>query len=101
MFKTVKIIFRWCVFLAFLATAVVAVIAYRRADTEIRRVVQTELQRKFPKLNVSFESVRLDSTRGVRLLSVVWRSPDASPDAPPLLEAEEIYVEIPDRKSVV
>lgn len=95
MFKTVKIIFRWCVFLAFLATAVVAVIAYRRADTEIRRVVQTELQRKFPKLNVSFESVRLDSTRGVRLLSVVWRSPDASPDAPPLLEAEEIYVEIP------
>lgn len=95
MFKTVKIVFRWCVFLAFLATAVVAGIAYRRADTEIRRVVQTELQRKFPNLNVSFESVRLDSTRGVRLLSVVWRSPDAPPDAPPLLEAEEIYVEIP------
>ena len=95
MFKTVKIIFRWCVFLALLATAVVAGIAYRRADAEIRRVVQTELQRKFPKLDVSFESVRLDSTRGVRLLSVAWRSPDAPPEAPPLLEAEEIYVEIP------
>ncbi|MBQ7815434.1 MAG: hypothetical protein IJ387_13200 [Thermoguttaceae bacterium] len=95
MFKTVKIVFRWCVFLAFLATAVVAGIAYRRADSEIRRVVQTELQRKFPDLNVSFESVRLDSTRGVRILSVVWRRPDAPPDAPPLLEAEEIYVELP------
>ena len=95
MFKTVKIIFRWCVFLAFLATAVVAVIAYRRADSEIRRVVQTELQRKFPDLNVSFGSVRFDSTRGVRILSVVWRRPDAPTDAPPLLEAEEIYVELP------
>lgn len=95
MFKTVKIVFRWCVFLAFLATAVVAGIAYRRADSEIRRVVQTELQRKFPDLNVSFESVRLDSTRGVRILSVVWRRPDAPSDAPPLLEAEEIYVELP------
>ncbi len=95
MFKTVKIVFRWCVFLAFLATAVVAGIAYRRADSEIRRVVQTELQRKFPDLTVSFESVRLDSTRGVRILSVVWRRPDAPPDAPPLLEAEEIYVELP------
>ncbi|MBR4834176.1 MAG: hypothetical protein IKU86_07585, partial [Thermoguttaceae bacterium] len=95
MFKTVKIVFRWCVFLAFLATVVVAGIAYRRADSEIRRVVQTELQRKFPKLNVSFESVRLDATRGVRLLSVAWRLPDAPEDAPPLLEAEEIYVEIP------
>ena len=95
MFKTVKIVFRWCVFLALLATAVVAGIAYRRADAEIRRVVQTEMQRKFPNLSVSFEAVRLDSTRGVRLLSVVWRSPDAPSDAPPLLEAEEIYVEIP------
>ena len=95
MLKTVKIIFRWCVFLAFLATAVVAVIAYRRADSEIRRVVQTELQRKFPDLNVSFGSVRFDSTRGVRILSVVWRRPDAPTDAPPLLEAEEIYVELP------
>ena len=95
MFKTVKIVFRWCVFLAFLATAVVAGIAYRRADSEIRRFVQTELQRKFPELNVSFESVRFDSTRGVRILSVVWRLPDAPDDAPPLLEAEEIYVELP------
>ncbi len=95
MFKTVKIVFRWCVFLVFLAAAVVAGIAYRRADAEIRRVVQTELQRKFPELNVSFESVRFDSTRGVRILSVVWRRPDAPPDAPPLLEAEEIYVELP------
>ena len=95
MFKTVKIVFRWCVFLALLATAVVAGIAYRRADAEIRRVVQTELQRKFPNLDVSFEAVRFDSTRGVRLLSVVWRRPDAPPDALPLLEAEEIYVEIP------
>ena len=57
MFRTVKIVFRWCVFLAFLATVVVAGIAYRRADAEIRRVVQTELQRKFPNLNVSFESI--------------------------------------------
>ncbi|MBQ9798354.1 MAG: hypothetical protein IJO40_00250 [Thermoguttaceae bacterium] len=95
MFRTVKIVFRWCVFLAFLATVVVAGIAYRRADAEIRRVVQTELQRKFPKLDVSFESIRFDSTRGVRILSVAWRAPDAPPEAPPLLEAEEIYVEIP------
>lgn len=95
MFRTVKIVFRWCVFLTFLATAVVAGIAYRRADAEIRRAVRAELERKFPDVDVSFESVRFDSTRGLRIFSVAWRRPDAPPDAPPLLEAEEIYVELP------
>ncbi len=101
MLKKFAVFFRWCAFLFVLAALVAAGIAYRRAETELRRIVRVELRAKFPKLETSFESVRLDATRGVRIYSVAWRRPGSDPNAKPLLAAEEIYVECPiDWKSI-
>ncbi|MCF0234956.1 MAG: hypothetical protein HUK22_08285, partial [Thermoguttaceae bacterium] len=93
-----KLLFRivsWCVFLALLAVIAAGTIAYRRADIELDRIANTELQRKFPDLETSFRSAEFDSTRGVRLHSVAWRRLDAPPEEPPILTAEEIFVAIP------
>lgn len=101
MLKKIAVFFRWCAFLFVLATIVAAGVAYRRAETELRRIVRAELRAKFPRLETSFESVRLDATRGVRIYSVAWRRPDSDPNAKPLLAAEELYVECPiDWKSI-
>ena len=94
-FRKIKSALGWFLFLFVLVAGVVGVVAYRRADGEISRVVSRALQEQFPDLAVSFDAVRLDSTRGIRLYSVKWKRHESSPDADPLLLADEIYVECP------
>ena len=84
----------WLVFLSFLAALVVGALFYRRADEKITSVAQRLLQESFPNADVSFDSIRLESTRGVRLRNVVWKKLHAE-NARPILVADEIYVECP------
>ena len=95
LFGKIRSVLGWTVVLLLLAAILGGGILYRRADSEISRVVEVALNENFPQTNVSFDTARLDATRGLRLYAVQWRLPDASKDAPPFLQADEIYVECP------
>ena len=85
-----------CIFLLILLGAIFGGrFLYRRADSEISRVVGTALRETFPQAEVSFDAARLDATRGLRLYAVQWRLPDAPKNSAPILQADEIYLECP------
>lgn len=94
LFSKVKSFFSWLLFLSFLAAIVVGGLFYRRADEKISNVAKRLLDESFPNADVTFDSIRLESTRGVRLRNVAWR-PRNSENATPILSADEIYVECP------
>lgn len=95
LFRKIKSALGWLLLLFALAVGLVACIIYRRADSEITRVVSRTLARQFPQSRVAFDSVRLDATRGLRLYNVKWSDPNAPAGGDPLLRADEIYVECP------
>ncbi len=82
----------WCLFLAILTAFVSSAIVYKRADDGIRKTAQKILDEKFPGLEVSFASVRLDVS-GVRLREVAFKRPAPSGESALILSTEEIYVE--------
>lgn len=85
----------WLFFL-FLLTALVAfAIVYKHGGEQLYEAVSSVFQSRFPSLETSFGSIRLDAARGIRLNDVVWKRPDQTDEDTPLFEAEEIYVSCP------
>ncbi len=76
-----------------LVALVIGALFYRRADDEIARAVSHAFSASFPNLEVTVKSARLDATRGVRARDVEWRRVGSSRREPPLLAADEVYVE--------
>ena len=89
--NAIKSAARWVLFLLVLTAVVVGVIVYRHGGDQLQEAASSILKRQFPSLQTSFDSIRLDAARGVRLTDVVWELPnDSEPTV--LLEVEEVYV---------
>ena len=95
LFGKIRSVLGWIFLLILLAAILGGRFIYRRADSEISRVVGTALQETFPQAEVSFDAARLDATRGLRLYAVQWRLPDAPKNSAPIFQADEIYLECP------
>ena len=91
----IKSVLGWSFLLILLAAIIGGRFLYRRADSELSRVVKITLQETFPQTEVSFDAARLDATRGLRLYAVQWRLPDAPENSAPIFQADEIYLECP------
>ena len=76
--------------------AVAGVAALYLVNTQIRSYVLTELQKRFPELNVSIGPVRLDETKGITISDLAFFVPGEHGSAPrTLLHVKELFLECP------